>query len=508
MSKPSEHTKRTAKFARKLKQKDIYEWIMSNGYYPESYVLPPCFNVTRYPNFGKKYFHVTSSNGKGYYPKTSNLAQIHFPKSNLADRTFSIIDPEIHCDIAYEIAHNWKKVLQIIFNPKNLVHSYSFPIPVDTNQLGVIGNLRSGRMIYEFIEMAENDVSSESFQYAYLVKADIKNFYPSVYTHSLSWAFHGKSHVRAKKRRHNYNYVGNRIDRLFQRANDDHTNGVAIGPSVSDVVTELLLARVDTLFSKSLTSPEKYLAVRFKDDYRILCQSESDAKLIVKSLQNALREYDLDLSEEKTVIHRLPDGLFRPWVSKYHASNPKPKEEYTYKQFKEVYLSVIATDREFPGTGIVDRFLADIVTKDYKPNFAISKKTVPNIMSLLMMLATLRIKSFPKILGVIEAIMRSANNIWYTEQIGKYLANYLHTLASNERDNRYQIIWILYFLKSNKMEKFIVKKYAFKDPLVKSIQSNRNNLFGSCKDFKLFTGIKTVAKNKTLLEHLDVFSPQ
>lgn len=506
MSKPSEHTKRTAKFARKLKHKDIYDWIMANGYYPESYVLPPCFNVTHYPAFGKKYFPIGA---RGVYsPKSSNLAQVHFPKSNLADRTFSIIDPEIHCDIAYEIAHNWNKILKIIFNPQNLVHSYSFPLPLDTNNPGVIGKLRSGRMIYEFIEMAENDVSSEAFQYAYLVKADIKSFYPTVYTHSLSWAFHGKSCTRAKKRRHDYSYVGNRIDRLFQRSNDDHTNGVAIGPVVSDIVTELLLARVDTLFSKALTSPDRFLAVRFKDDYRILCQSENDAKFIIKSLQNALREYDLDISEDKTTISRLPDGLFRPWVSKYHAANPKPKDEYTYKQFKEVYLSVVATDRELPGTGIVDRFLADIVTNDYQPNFKVSKKTVPNIISLLMMLASLRIKSFPKILGVIEAIMRAANNDWYTEQIGKYLANYLDGLAVNERDNRYQIIWILYFLKSNEMEKFILKKYAFKDPVVKSVQSNRNNLFTNCKDFKLFTGIKTIAKNKTLLEHLDVFSPQ
>jgi hypothetical protein len=221
-----------------------------------------------------------------------------------------------------------------------------------------------------------------------------------------------------------------------------------------------------------------------------------------------LREYNLDISEEKTTVLKLPDGLFRPWVSKYHAANPNPKQAYTYKQLKEVYLSVIATDRELPGTGIVDRFLADIVTKDYKPNFEISRKTIPNIISLLMMLASLRIKSFPKILGVIEAIMRSENNVWYTDQIGNYLANYLDTLAANERDNRYLIIWILYFLKSNKLDRFIIKKYPFTDPLVKSIQSNRCNLFLSCADFKLFTGILASAKRKSLLEHLDVFSPQ
>lgn len=443
-----------------------------------------------------------------YSPKSSTLAQIQFPKSDLTDRIFSIIDPEIHCDIAYEIAHNWGKILKIIFNPENLIFSYSFPIPLDSNHSGTVGKLRSGRMIYEFIEMAENDVASEAFQYTYLVKADIKNFYPSIYTHSLAWAFHSTSYIRAKTRRRDYKHLGNRIDKLFQRSNDDRTNGIAIGPAVSDIVSELLLARVDTAFSKSLTNPDHYLAVRFKDDYRILCNTESEAKSVIKNLQNVLREYNLDISEEKTTISKLPDGLFRPWVSRYHAANPTPKQEYTYKQFKEVYLSVIATDREFPGTGIVDRFLADIVTKDYKPNFAVSRKTVPNIISLLMMLATLRIKSFPKILGVIESIMRSADNPWYTDQIGRYLANYLNTLATNERDNRYQIIWILYFLKSNRLDSFIMKKYLFKDPIVKSIQSNRNNLFGKCRDFKLFIGVQVSAKRKTLLEHLDIFSPQ
>lgn len=271
MTKPSQHIKRTAKLARKLKPQAVYDWIMTNGYYPENYVLPPCFVIERYPPFGKIYCQI-GANGN-YLPKSSVLAQIQFPKSNLADRTYSIIDPEIHCDMAYEIANNWKKILRIIFNPKNLVCCYSFPIPLDSNQPGVIGKLRSGRMIYEFIEMAENDVASEAFQYSYLVTADIKNFYPSIYTHSLAWAIHSTSYIRAKTRRHAFKYLGNRIDKLFQRSNDDRTNGIAIGPAVSDVVSEILLARVDTTFSESLTL-NRYLAVRFKDDYRILCESE------------------------------------------------------------------------------------------------------------------------------------------------------------------------------------------------------------------------------------------
>jgi hypothetical protein len=36
--------------------------------------------------------------------------------------------------------------------------------------------------------MAEGDLVVDSHKYKYVVKADITNFYHSVYTHSISWA--------------------------------------------------------------------------------------------------------------------------------------------------------------------------------------------------------------------------------------------------------------------------------------------------------------------------------
>ena len=47
-------------------------------------------------------------------------------------------------------------------------------------------------MIYEFLEMAENDLVAEAYNYKYILKTDIKNFYPSIYTHSIAWALHTK----------------------------------------------------------------------------------------------------------------------------------------------------------------------------------------------------------------------------------------------------------------------------------------------------------------------------
>lgn len=103
-----------------------------------------------------------------------------------------------------------------MFPPNSKVTSYSFPIPIDSQNPGRIGYLRSGRMIYEFLDMTEDDIAAVAYKYTHVVKADIKSFYPSIYTHSIAWAIHGKKHVRKPANLHNFLLVGNRLDRLFK----------------------------------------------------------------------------------------------------------------------------------------------------------------------------------------------------------------------------------------------------------------------------------------------------
>jgi len=43
------------------------------------------------------------------------------------------------------------------------------------------------------LKPSENDVAAIAFRYKYLIKTDIKNFYPSIYTHSIPWALHDKA---------------------------------------------------------------------------------------------------------------------------------------------------------------------------------------------------------------------------------------------------------------------------------------------------------------------------
>ncbi len=189
---------------------------------------------------------------------------------------------------------------------------YSFPVPLDTKHHGRLGTLRSGRSIYEFLGMVDRDMASIAYRYSHLVKTDIKNFYPSVYTHSLAWALHGKR--RARKERYNYKLLGNRLDRLFQQANDGCTNGIPIGPVVSDIAAEILASAVDVNLTARLRAAGSNSPVfRFKDDYRFLVQSDSDGRTVIKHLQSALRAFNLEVNDAKTEIHALPGGLFREW---------------------------------------------------------------------------------------------------------------------------------------------------------------------------------------------------
>ena len=327
MLKPiKEHRNKTLDLALKLKSSDVYRWLLQYGYFPESYVLPPCFHVVDMPKKLKKYYD-PNRNFKGL--KEAEVVQVHFPKTQLTDRTFGIIHPKIHNDIAYHIARNWKTIVKAMIPSESVVCSYSFPVPLTQKKPGRVGAMRSGRMIYEFL-MTEDALATVAYKYTHIVKADIKNFYPSIYTHSLAWALHGKRFIREGnqgKNRRSLKFFGNRLDRLFQYANDGCTNGLPIGPAVSDIASEIIASAVDCIITRELKKNKiNCETVRFKDDYRILVSSESTGKDIVKILQASLKEYNLELSDEKTVISSLPDGLFRPWVSRYHLAYPNKKK--------------------------------------------------------------------------------------------------------------------------------------------------------------------------------------
>lgn len=501
-TKPERHFRQTAALAKKLKPREVYDWLQTAGFFPESYVLPPCFAVTKHRVFGRP---LVAHTKKSYSPPVKELLVIQFPKSDWTDRTFGMIAPDLHADMAILVAKNWKAIVNALFPTQTCVFSYSFPIPVDRRSPGSVGPLRAGRMIYEWIEMAERDLAAEAFRFRCLFTADVKNCYPSIYTHSIPWALHGKS--SARKRRYDFTLAGNRLDKLFQNANDGCTNGIPIGPAISDLAAELVLAGVDLHFSKALKKnnlASSVLVVRFKDDYRLLAKRSEDGRTALKLLQSSLRAFRLELNEDKTEPRLLPDGLFRPWVSQYHAANPSPSRRYRYRRFREVYLSVVTIDRANPGTGVIDRFLADLVGKNRTLRLALKPREINQALSLLLMLPTLRAKVMPKVLAIVEAILKSHPTPATKKTIGRHIGEWYGELMDRQSDNVYQLAWLGYFMTSNGLASFLPKSKPT-DPIARASRTSRFSALGSASHSKHFRGVMTAAKAGTMLHHLDIF---
>lgn len=471
MSLPEEHRNETYRRIKKVEKAQVADWLLHRGYYPEQYVLPPCFKVNGLDLQGKKY--VKKFDKHNY----KRLAKISFPKTDLAEREFAVIHPNYYHDLVWEIHENWEVLLEHLFNESNKIYSYSFPIPVN-EETEKKKQLRSGRMIYEFLEMAEKDLVAEAHQYSHIVRLDITNFYPSVYTHTLCWAWEGRDGKNQGRNKcsndQSDNKLGNRLDKLFRYANDRRTVGIPIGSVLSDLMAEMILSERDMNISQQLDNDKKlkgkYLATRFKDDYRILCQSKADGKRIIKAIIEVLKEFNFVVNEKKTEIIELPDGLYRPhavFYEPYSFRNPKNLNngKIHFKSFENVLLRTLQLHRGYPGTSIIEKFLSELIlTKKTKgddgkeyinpiadrflldfgdPSKATGIKKVKKAVSLLLMVKNESSKSLGKVLAILEHILLFGKIDWFREYIPTQIKSEIKQAITKE--SPFELNWLLYF---------------------------------------------------------------
>ena len=147
------------------------------------------------------------------------------------------------------------------------------------------------------------------------MKADIANFYSSIYTHSISWAIHGKA--EAKSKRYFKNNLGNKVDTLLRNGQDQQTKGIPIGSDVSFAVAELIMTAIDKILVEKIGNNYH----RYIDDFEFGCQSYQEAEHILAVLQETLAFYELELNASKTEIVELPEEIEPYWLHQLQQFN-------------------------------------------------------------------------------------------------------------------------------------------------------------------------------------------
>ncbi len=510
------HFKETKNLIKDIPSKDIANWILNQGYFAEQYVLPPSFQVSNFALQAEPYKDDLNN------LKRKQLVKISHPKTNLSSRIFSIQHPHYYHDIVFYLEKNWNKVIEHLFDEKNKIYSYSFPIALTnkSRNKSELSNLRTGRMIYEWLTMAERDLVLDASHYQFIARTDITNFYPSVYTHSIAWALHGREQAQADRQ---LNLFGNKIDKLVQYANDGRTNGIPIGSVLSDLIAEIILAKIDTDTSEELKDT-KFLAVRFKDDYRLLCNSEADAEKILKTLGKNLLEYNLSINENKTSIQKLPDGLYRKHDRDYFPHSLTNRKEITFKCFEHTLLIALDIHRKYPGTSILEKFLSECFNK-YDSNkqkklkivFSQNKqqriRQIKQVISLLFLVKRESEKLLCHVLSISEQLYIDYRKEY--SELQKYLKSTIETEISraSKKGSIFETVWLIFFsrylklgINQEQLNKIIENQNTKENQIFKSILNSRQEMFRDI-NIDLFKTPKHFQQDLefTLVKYLDIF---
>ncbi|MCX9568854.1 hypothetical protein IG530_17940, partial [Vibrio cholerae] len=114
-----QHFRDTENLVRQLSKDDIASWLLSAGYFPESNILPPSFQVHDFKLQGKPY------NKEATDLARRQLAPISYPKSLLTNRVFAIQDPRNYHDIVFYLHEEWETVLDRLYPENTKIFSYS-----------------------------------------------------------------------------------------------------------------------------------------------------------------------------------------------------------------------------------------------------------------------------------------------------------------------------------------------------------------------------------------------
>ena len=178
------------------------------------------------------------------------------------------------------------------------------------------------------------------------VKADISSFFPSIYTHTIPWALVGRDRAKANTGKKKEWY--NELDETQQELNRKETKGVPIGPATSNIMSEIILFKVD----EALRENGCHQFTRYIDDYEYYCDTVEQAKNFISKLEQELQKYRLDLNSEKVRIEEMPLGYNAPWVITLRNLLP-PKRKPSPRDIVDYLDSSVDLQKHYPNGSVL-----------------------------------------------------------------------------------------------------------------------------------------------------------
>ena len=257
---------------------------LDRGYFPTQ--LPPAFTTHQLARVYKSVLAVQIGGKAKCPPCKSETYSV--PRAGHQRRITSLANPISQCFLSSNIALYWGDLTKHF---KKGALSISVPRFVAKAERAV--SIPSMHDFYERKIIAS--VGSK-----YMLRTDISKFFPTIYSHSIPWALHGKVNSKKNRTAMTSNYYGNILDKAVRQGQDEQTFGVPIGPDTSHVIAEAVATSIDLAVEKTLQRWPR--GFRYVDDYYLFFDSHHEAEHALSAISKALGEYELQLNFEKTQI--------------------------------------------------------------------------------------------------------------------------------------------------------------------------------------------------------------
>jgi hypothetical protein len=295
--------KRYTDYKKEISSDDLYNGLVGYGLFAEK--IPEFLTSVDFLDFTKTLIFPINVKPKDYI-RYSSMRNINIP------RPLAIPEPFAYSNQAKCLADNWNK----------LQNHFKLKTKNDTIKISRIHlrKLENRNHLFEmnyknFIKDGdpEQDIVIKS---KFVAVADISNCFPSIYSHSISWALIGKRKAKLKSKPSDRNEWFNQIDFNTRNLKHGETNGVLIGPHSSNLISEIILVAVDCELTR-----EGFNYIRNIDDYTCYVNTYEEADKFFMTLSEELNKYELALNGKKSKITPLPLASVKNWVTKLNHFN-------------------------------------------------------------------------------------------------------------------------------------------------------------------------------------------
>lgn len=443
--------------------------LLKSGYFPKE--LPPPFQTVEFSNKAQ-YIHrkwqslltqkkipQTGESQKAadrrfkndYTDKygSSGFQSYSYTKNIYSRRKLGIVNPKQFHDLCNLLNTKWPQLNKILKSSK-----FSASTPTEDKS-----SLRSVRTKSKSLSNFQFELIEKSFNKKFELRLDISQFYPTIYTHSLTWAILGikdaKKYFKLSRNKAAFNLLTNTdrkaklyafcdlLDTLVRNCQDRQSIGLPIGPDTSFILAELIGNRIDSEISSRISNIN-FTCLRYYDDYYFYTDTHDDAEMILQICQQILNEFHLETNESKVKIKRIPFTFEPSWYSELISFKFSKVDEFELRNYFSILFKLIENNPTesswIISYGLLRFEFGRIIIskKDWTLFFNLLVKT--------LLIDTSNIDQFLKLLLSYKAYMTKSCISKLSEVLLRLLQDH------NNLGHHFEVSWILWIIKTFKIK--------------------------------------------------------